>query len=82
MTFHNYAWNKDKEIYNLLTGRFEFSPFDFKENKFLLLFQRLKELNRYLDSLKRSREFQKFINRPKILRILPKAMAKKLSENG
>jgi hypothetical protein len=65
VTFQNYAWEKDKVLYDLLIGRSEFKPKDFQEKKYLKLLERLKDIESYLDFLKKSKYFKKIYKQTK-----------------
>jgi hypothetical protein len=65
IAFKNYAWEKDQVFYNLLIGRFEFKPKDFQEKKYLEILKRLKDIESYLDFLKKSKYFKKIYKQTK-----------------
>jgi hypothetical protein len=65
IAFQNYAWEKDKFLYDLLIGRFVVKPKDFQEKKYLKLLQRLKDIESYLDFLKKSKYFKKIYEQTK-----------------
>jgi hypothetical protein len=65
VSFQNYAWGKDQNLYNLLIGRFEFKPKDFKEKKYLEIFKKLKYTESYLKFLKKSKYFKKIYKQTK-----------------
>ena len=58
---------KDKVLYDLLIGRFVVKPKDFQEKKYLKLLKRLKDIESYLDFLKKVNILKKFISKLKII---------------
>ena len=65
IAFRNYAWEKDKVLYDLLMGRIWFGPKDFQERRYLEFFKRLKYIKNYLNLLKKSKYFKKIYNQTK-----------------
>jgi hypothetical protein len=65
VNFQNYAWEKDKVLYDLLIGRFIVKPKDFQEKKYLKILKRLKDIENYLDFLKKSKYFKKIYKQTK-----------------
>jgi hypothetical protein len=65
VNFQNYAWEKDKVLYDLLIGRFVVKPKNFQEKKYLEVLKRLKDIENYLDFLKKSKYFKKIYKQTK-----------------